>query len=187
MKTDKKGITYQMVLWIPKLIYLIIVLVVSFGLIYLFTSNEVDVGDVEAHVIMHSHHYSPEGISKFDDDTKRVYSGIVDRSRFTRANLESALNSDENSLAMKLVGRKWENLGEDSDDSGEDSDIRDYEIFLNYDTYRKWIPLADLINSDAKVEVPQIFSSKEVRYINYEGSDSRDRAVLETTVIMPNE
>ena len=61
MKTDKKGITYQMVLWIPKMIYLIIVLVVSFGLIYAFISNEVDVSDVEAHVLMHSFHYSPEG------------------------------------------------------------------------------------------------------------------------------
>ena len=173
MKTDKKGITYQMVLWIPKLIYLIIVLVVSFGLIYLFTSNEVDVGDVEAHVIMHSLHYSPEGISKFDDDTKRVYSGIVDKSR--TGNLDNdALNSDERTLAIKLVKR---NL----DDSEEDENI------LNDKTYDKWIPLVNLGDSNPEVEVPQIFSSKQIRYINYDDSDSRDRAVLKTTVIMPNE
>ena len=176
-----------MVLWIPKVIYIIIVLVVAFGLIYAFTSNEVDVDDVEAHVIMHSLHYSPEGISKVDDDTGRVYTGIVDHSRFKVQNIKNTLyatgndqnsddasDADEDALAMEVVKRNWDRLDEEEGCEEGDEEVC---LHLNKDTYDKEIPLAIFKDKDYR----------EIRYINYETSDSRDRAELETTVIMPNE
>ena len=118
------------------------------------------------------------GISKVDVDTGRVYTGIVDSSRFGEQNLKNALygtddngqnpddtsDSDEDDLAMKIVKRN-------SDHSNEN------DVFLNRETYDKEIPLAMFKDKDYR----------EIRYINYEPSDSRDRTTLETTVIMPNE
>lgn len=167
---NKRGISYQMILWIPRMVFLIIVFVVTFGLIFAFTTTTVSVSDAESHVLLHRLHFSPEGISKTDADTGRVYAGVVDASRISADRLETAIDIKKDAVAIRLVKSN-------TDDSAE------VVAYLHEDTYRNWQPIAIAVDEGSiKKGAGRKFPYKESRYVYAETP-----AKLETVVIMPNE
>ena len=175
---DKRGITYQMVMWIPRIFYLITVLAVCFGFIFLFTTVEVHVGDIESHIIMHGMHFSPQGISKFDSETGRVYTGVVDEDKFTESNLENSVSGREDAFAMKVVKAALK------DPTTNDA------IILHKETYEDKAAIAEYVfRRQQSGKVPtgsgRWFAHKEIRYAYSENSDRP--STLLTVVIKPYE
>lgn len=165
-----------MIMWIPRFIYLIMVLIVSFGLIFAFTATKVNVGDIESHILMHRLHFSPYSISKVDENIGRVYTGVVDETKFNGDTLEDLLNASTNSFAMRLTKR---DLEVDSDETN---------IFLHETTYSNWQPIASLVDQNQLTKGSGLkFPYKEARYVYSENPSSGNPSILEIVVIMPNE
>ena len=179
-KKDNRGITYQMVMWIPRIFYLITVLAVSFGFIFLFTAIEVDVGDVESHIIMHGMHFSPQGISKFDHETGRVYVGVVDEEKLDGSTLENSFIGRKSALAMKVVKKPLK----DPDDANSKT------AFIHQKTYTDWSGLAKLVYERGQPGAEPIKGSgrwiahKEIRYAYSEKTGTVSN--ISTVVIKPH-
>jgi hypothetical protein len=170
LPVNKQGISSNMVMWIPRLVYLILVFVVSFGLIFSYTTTKVGVGDVESHILLHRLQLSPDGISKVDDATGRVYTGVVDPAKLSSENLQTVLGIGENSVAMRIESYPFA--------TGENT-----TAYLHENTYENWQPIAVIVGENRPVKGSGLkFPYRETRYV-YAGSPSR----LETVVIMPNE
>ncbi len=166
---NRKGQGYEMLIWIPRIIYLIIVIMATSGLILAFIVTNVNVGDIESHVLMHRLQFSQEGITAYDSYTGRVYPGLVDTGRLNANNLQSALGAGGNELAMRFVM----------------SDFSDKELaraYLNRETYENWQPIAIVVGDDSEISGSgRKFPHSESRYA-YSGTPAR----LETVVITPD-
>lgn len=176
---NKRGatISYEMLMWIPRFVYLVIVILAASGLILGFVVNRVDVGAIESHILMHRLQYSREGIAAYDSYTGRVYPGIVDKSRLTNEKdeekLAAALGAGENEMAFRFVL---------SDPSGENG----VTAYLNEKTYMDWQPIAIVAGTDCENSEISGTGRKcphpETRYV-YSDKPAR----LETVVITPND
>ena len=170
MNKQGQTISFEMLMWIPRLIYLIIVIIATMGLIFAFIVTNVNVGDVESHILMQRLQFSPEGIVKYDPVTQRVYPGVVDDGKITPNNLKSALDGGEKELAARFVL----------------IDLPETElepVYLHKETYEDWQPIAIVVGQNDKISgTGRKFPYAEVRYV-YSDSPSK----LETVVILPNE
>lgn len=89
---NKKAImALNMALWIPRIIFLVIVIlsVVAFTITY--ASKEIDVWRSEAETIAQRIIYSPHGISYHDPLSNRLYPGIIDTTKMKTEFLENAM------------------------------------------------------------------------------------------------
>lgn len=170
---DRKAqtISFEMLMWIPRLVYLVIVIIATSGIILAFIVTNVSVGDVESHILLHRLQFSPEGIVKYDSETRRVYPGIVDVSRLSSNRLESALNAGKKEVAarFKLVGLQ------------DESELA--TAYLHEGTYKDWQPIAVVVAADKDIRGSgRKLPHSEERYVYY-SRPSR----LETVVITQNE
>lgn len=166
-----------MLMWIPRFVYLVIVIIATSGLILGFIVNKVDVGAIESHILMHRLQYSREGITAYDSYTGRVYPGLVDKSKMTdektTEKLANLLGAGEKEMAARFVL----------------SDFSDNELakaYLNEKTYMDWQPIAIVAGTDCESGEISGTGRKcphpETRYV-YGDKPAR----LETVVITPNE
>lgn len=167
-----------MVIWIPRIVYLVIVIMSTLGIIFAFTVTNINIGDAESHILLHRLHFSSDGISKVDDETGRVYTGIVEPDKLSNINIKSALQISENSMTAKFVTSNLLNERKPVDEQ-----TLPVETFLHEERYKQWQPLAELINNE-QVEkgTGSKFPHAEVRYV-FTGEPT----LLETVVITPNE
>jgi len=168
---NKRGATvsFEMVMWFPRLIYLIIVILFTSGIILAFIVYNVNVGEIESQVLMQGLQYSRDGLVRYDVATGRVYPGVLDRAKISDSHVESTLNVNTNKLAARFELKSL------TDEVLETA-------FLHEETYLNWRPIAALIHGDRTVsgtgaKVPY----EESRYV-YSGQPS----ILETVVIFPN-
>jgi len=92
--TNKKGnMTFNMVNMIPRLIFLVIVLLSVVLLISVFLNIIVDVNYQEADLMSLNLIYSPQGISYFDPNLNRVIPGVIDKEEFMSNKIETRLNN----------------------------------------------------------------------------------------------
>ncbi len=179
LSVNRKGqtISYEMLMWIPRFVYLVIVILATSGLILGFIVTKVDVSDVESHILLHRLQFSHEGIARYDSYTGRVYPGLVDVGRLTSGNLKSSLGAKVDEMAARFVL----------------SDFSDNELakaYLNEEAYANWQPIAIVVGGDSEISgTGRKFPHPEARYVyaaTPEGAE-RKRAVLETVVITPND
>lgn len=172
---NRKGqtISYEMMQWIPRLVYLVIVMLATSGLILGYVVTKVDIGEVESHILLHRLQFSPEGVARYDSYTGRVYPGLVDAGSLRSSNLESSLGARKNEMAARLVL----------------SDFSDSELaraYLNREAYENWQPIAIVVGEDCENREISGTGRKcphpESRYV-YSGVPSR----LESVVITPND
>ncbi len=169
---NKKGqtISYEMLMWIPRFVYLVIVILATSGLILGFVVTKVDVSEVESHILLHRLQFSPQGITHYDTETGRVYPGIVEKSKLTDNYLASVLGAKDDEMAARLVLSDF-------------SDNKLAEAYLNKKTYANWQPIAAVVGQSKDIsgtgkKVPH----PESRYVY-----SETPALLETVVITPND
>jgi len=167
----KKGQAYEMLIWIPRLIYLVIVIITISGIISAYIVTTVNVRDAESHILMHRLQFAPEGISYYDEEIGRVYTGILDDTKLADTYLESILDVPELQIAARF---KKLDLVDETEKSA----------YINQITYDRWAPLAvvasisrEATGSGLKIPYP------ESRYIY---STESGPAKLETVVITVN-
>ncbi|MBT5022088.1 hypothetical protein HON01_04645, partial [Candidatus Woesearchaeota archaeon] len=81
---NKKGIlSFNILVMIPRIVFMIIVFVCIIALVRLFIVSYYDVDPLIADVFTHSLVYSPGGVSTHDPLSGRVYPGIIDGVQFS--------------------------------------------------------------------------------------------------------
>ena len=169
---SKKGqtISFEMLMWIPRIVFLVLVILSTSGIIFAFIVTNVNVGDIESHILMHRLQYSPEGIVSYDLETGRVYPGVVDPGKLGSYDLQLSLDAGPRDLAARFVMSSLQS---------------DEELALNYvnrETYFDWDVLAIASADPSVTGTGRKFAHPEVRYV-YSGQPSK----LETVVITPND
>ncbi len=169
---NRKGqtISYEMMMWIPRLVYLVIVIIATSGLILGYVVTKVDVSEVESQILLHRLQFSQEGITLHDSYTGRVYPGLVDAGMLTDENLAAALDAKKNELAARFVL----------------SGFLDKELamaYLNKDAYENWQPIALVVDKNCENREISGTGRKcphpESRYV-YSGEPARLDAVVIT-------
>ncbi|MBS3132706.1 hypothetical protein J4470_01075 [Candidatus Woesearchaeota archaeon] len=168
---NKKGATlsFEMLMWIPRLVFLIIVIMATQGIILAYIATNVNVGSIESHVLMQRLQFSPEGIVNHDSITGRVYTGVVDLEKLNSHNLEASLEAEKSELAARFVLISLQ---------AENELARSY---INRETYEDWQPIAIFVGSSDVAGTGRKFPHPETRYMY-----SVEPSKLETVVITPN-
>jgi hypothetical protein len=99
----KKGQVEEMVEQIPYIILTILVIFGIYALLNYATNPQIKVANVQANVFVYRTLYSPYSISQFDNNTGRVYPGIVVDEKFTSETLDESMQySYEKQISAKL-------------------------------------------------------------------------------------
>jgi hypothetical protein len=164
----KKGwIALTAMQWIPRLIFLTIVVFVCLFLIRMNISSEVTSIDAEMALYAKRIVYSPNIIAYVDSDIARVYPGIVDYDKFLHVDLEKSLY-----------------LGEDNDYmAGNITLVKHKKSFIfNEVGYNKWMPLvkAGLFRGAGSFAT---YTEEMVVLVNKDGRLMRD--ILNITLVAP--
>jgi hypothetical protein len=132
---NKKGImAFNFLAMIPRIIFLVIMLIVCVILINMFLNNKFDILDVQSEVVINGLIYSPGGIGYTDPLTGRVYPEIVDLEQLDSARLDSAFYYPDNRMLTARVAI------EKNIKPGETLKI----VYLNKEWYDNWKPLLAL-------------------------------------------
>ena len=79
---DKRGLqSFNYLLWIVRIVYLIIVLTSIVLLVRIYSITIVNSETIESNLFVQRLLYAPHGISYYDEELQRVYPGIVDASK----------------------------------------------------------------------------------------------------------
>ncbi|MBI2137441.1 hypothetical protein HYU12_02895 [Candidatus Woesearchaeota archaeon] len=164
------------IMWlVPNAVFLIIVLLANTGVILAFTATNVDVKETEAIISTERLHYSPNGISKADTETGRVYTGLISAENFKNDRIENTLAYEEGLAAARI---KADTNGIESKDIA----CKAAGIscaYLYEDKYEKeWVVLA---LASEKIGGKGISAYPEQRTAIFENKAAR----LETVVLMP--
>src|SRR3990167_128867 len=97
---SKRGlaISDKMLLWIPRFIFTVIVVGLTFYIILSFIITKTNVSEAESNILTDVAYYSGDGFSFVDssggEDLGRVYAGVIDPSKFSDAQLGALLSKD---------------------------------------------------------------------------------------------
>ena len=184
---SKKGIAYHMILWIPKIVYFILVFSTIFGFILLFSKTETYMGDVEAKVLMNRMYYYPDvpGVfSTYDKDLNRLYPSMGVTDGVDSEYLEKILFHEKNNLPIKMTIQEApqtitvRDFGTEIEfqESGDQK-----HIFRDENVYVQWAPVSVFLEgSQDKSRKGRVFS-----YWDYRRHS--DKKILKTNLIIKNE
>ncbi|MBW2998819.1 hypothetical protein KY321_04740 [Candidatus Woesearchaeota archaeon] len=100
MDDDHEG--YDIMLWIPKFLYLIVVTSILMGIIYSVQTQDVGSDDVEMNLLIESMMHSPDGIIYQDIYTGKSYSTKVDFDKFQKIDLNDFFQTENKRYIMHL-------------------------------------------------------------------------------------
>jgi hypothetical protein len=93
-----------MIAMIPRIIFLVIMLMSCVILIRLFVVNEFDTREIQADLLVNGLLYSPGGISWYDAETGRTFPEIIDLKQFSERDFDHALFFPGNNfIAAKIT------------------------------------------------------------------------------------
>ncbi len=134
---DKKAITtFEMLMWIPRIIFLVIIMFAVMFIVRSYVTTTIDVSELKANVFANRVLYSPTGMAYLDPDTNRAYPGVVDIEKFklqiTEKFLEKAVYYGEKNQEL---GARFllKNLDENEET----------EVFYNEDFFKEQKKIAD--------------------------------------------
>ncbi len=91
MGKDKKGImSFNFLSLIPRIMFLVIMLIACVILIRMFITNKFHTQDVQAEVLVAGFMYGAGGVNYYDPVTGRIYPQVIDINQFDGAELDSA-------------------------------------------------------------------------------------------------
>jgi len=94
--------THDMLMWIPKMLFLAITVIVVITIVYVFAYQDIKIDVLEMQLLTEEV-YSSEGIMHQDILTKRIYPGIVDIEKFKTCDLSNVILTNRNDIALKLI------------------------------------------------------------------------------------
>ncbi len=100
---NKRGDSFDLLYFIPKMIFLIVVMVLVIYLVSLFVTNSLDVREAQAKVFANKIYYSPNGISYYDSELGKTIPGTIDPKKITNITLENMMNYNSNSFVSGKV------------------------------------------------------------------------------------
>lgn len=84
----KKGLAaHDMIMFIPKFIFLILVMICVIFLVKIFIVNNIDVRYAESMLIVERVTNSPTGITYYDEELMRPHPGVIDLKKFSNENI----------------------------------------------------------------------------------------------------
>jgi len=99
----KKGlISFNMLMWIPRIIFMVIVVFSIMFLIGIYFKFEVNISDAESELFIQRLLYSPHGISFYDPYSNRVYPGIIDLDNLDLINKSVFYGEEQKHIGAKL-------------------------------------------------------------------------------------
>lgn len=112
---DDDNFFYDVMLWIPKFLFLIVVTFVLMAIIHAAHTQDLSSDRVDLEVMVESMYNSPDIFAYQDPLTKRVYPGKIDINHFTNLNLDDVMESQSKRFIAeielynqsKLVGTKY--------------------------------------------------------------------------------
>jgi hypothetical protein len=158
MIQGKKGLTvsYKMVMWIPRFLYTVFVIGVTFFVIFSFITTKTNVTTIESRILTSAVHFYPNGISAKETigNVNRLYPGQVDTASFSTITAESILMRDNPAVVGKFnlttlgIERALGNFGNTA-------------AYTDYKRYFEWLPIAQL---EAKGEGAKSYT-RDIRYV----------------------
>lgn len=136
MKNKKGTTTFEILMWIPRLMFLVVVMFTVMYLIRTYVTTTIDISELQANVFVNRVLYSPTSISYFDSDIGRLYPGIIEFDKF-----ESQIT--EKSLEKSIY------YGEDNKEAGAKFILKDLNenkeltAFYNEDFFKEQKKLVD--------------------------------------------
>lgn len=133
---NKKATTFEILMWVPRIIFLVIIMFAIMILIRSYITTTIDISELEANVFINRILYSPTGISYFDSNIDRTYPGIIEFDKFKSQITEKFL---EKSV---YYGKKNTEVGAKFilKDLSEDKEIT---VFYNEDFFKEQKKLVD--------------------------------------------
>jgi hypothetical protein len=131
-KLNKKGMFGLLIMqWIPRIIFLTVVVFAIILLIRLEIKENVNITNAELELFIKRMIYSPNGINYYDQSINRAYPGIIDLKKFKNGenvtNFAVFYGESNNYIAARLTLIK-----------------KKMNFTYNNDGYNKWYPLAQL-------------------------------------------
>lgn len=166
--------TMEIIFWIPRIIFLIIVMFALMFLLRHFIFTTVDISEVRATTFIHRSLYSPNGLSYLDEATGRIYTGIIDLEKFKDSTtLENSIFYGEKNTE---VAAKFELVDEETN--------KLHILYYNQDKYEDWKKFHKL----GYTKGPGGFRSytKKFNVLIATPTQKRNRASLMIEVIIPN-
>jgi hypothetical protein len=164
------SLSFKTLMWIvPDAMFLIFMLLANAGIVLAFVFTSVDVLQPEAVLAMHRIHFSPNGLSEYDDDLQRVYPGKLDSKRFEEIERIDRMLAYENTVMAAKLNAK------DLDETTVNT------AYLKENKYEKeWIIPAIALRSIKGFA--GVRSYTEARHIVLDGKASK----LESVVLIPS-
>ena len=100
MKKAGLHLSAEMILWIPRLVFLIAVTIAVIFFIRAHTSRTLDVYDTEANILVTRLVYSPYCLAYKDI---RAYPGIIDINKFTNERAKNCINYEKDYQIFKVT------------------------------------------------------------------------------------
>jgi len=141
---NKRGqISEEVMLFIPRIIFLVAVLFAVVLLVKVFLITNIDVKQVEANVLVNRILYSKGGLAYYDENIKRLYPGTVDLRKFMEFgssnpnlldNVAISYGFDNPVIAAKITLKNFP--------SYEMQNWNNLALFYNKGRFDKWAPRA---------------------------------------------
>lgn len=142
MEGNRKGlISFEMIYWIARVMFLIIVIVSIIFLVRMYIKGHTDTESVEMTMMINHFLYSPDSIMYYDEIAGRPMPGIIDIDKLNELTLDRAFYfGEKNTMAAAKI---------------ELYDIKNSlvkEAMYNKIYYERWIPLAGKSGAGAVAE-----------------------------------
>ena len=135
---NKRGmISGEVVMFIPKIIFLMAVLFAVVLLVKVFIVTTIDVRQVESNILVSRLLYSKGGLSYFDETIQRLYPGIIDLNKF-----EQLSKYNPNTLDNWIISYGEDNPIIAAKITLKYGDKKEIAVFYNKDRFDKWEPRA---------------------------------------------
>ena len=141
----KAALSFEMVYWIPRMLFVVAVVITIVMLLYAHLSVTLTTQPVRAQLFAYQAIYTEHGISAKDDFIQRAYPGIIDKDRFTQDVLEKSLYLGDN----QMQAAKFSLL-----------DIDEKVIataIYNPTWYERWLPLTGFSGSGGALQYKKVF------------------------------
>ncbi len=171
MKSKKAMGAYDMIYWIARILFVVMMLVSIYFVARIYESQQSDTADIEASVFKDYLLYNPNALSYSDPYTGRTYPGIVDLQNFDPEILESAANfsGGKEMIAANITLLDFE-----------DNIVK--QAYYNRERYLDWLPLSHETFL-GRGTVLKADNRTYVLYVDEEGN--REQGMLLTEILVP--
>jgi len=156
----KKAIgAYDIVYWIVRILFVLMMFFFLYFLARVYETRTVDTSENEARIFIMYMAYNPDAFS-YRDTTNRVYPGIVDVSKMTPEMLEQAMHYEKENRMIAANITLYQ--------ADKTTTVRN--VFYNEREYWTWAPLS-LPTFTGEGTVRNV---SDIRYVLYKEGDSED-------------